>query len=248
MNALILAAGLGTRLRPFTLHHPKALAEVEGEPMLHRVIMRLIDEGAGNIVVNTHHFSSQIIEFLESKSYGIPIKVSDESAMLLDTGGGLRKAMPLFGNGNPVLVHNVDILSNAPLKGIYEYHAQHNCDITLTVSERESSRKLLFDREGRLRGWTDIAKGKIRPDNLQITPELTPYAFSGIYVVSAKIEKYLDEFGKNRANFPIMDFLLSMTEELNIRQYYVKNLKMLDIGKPEALSKASEFLINNDGH
>lgn len=241
---MIPAAGLGTRLRPWTLYHPKALVEVEGQPMLHRVITHLISEGATEIVVNTHHFANQIIEYLHTHTFPIPIKVSDESDLLLDTGGGLRKALGLFSTSGPVMVHNADILSTAPLRKIFQNHVTSQHDITLAVSTRPSTRRLLFDHTNRLHGWTNTSSGEIKPAGLEVAG-LASAAFSGIYVIGEKAAGVLNNFMPDSTPFPIMDFLLSKAESLHIHGYQVEGMKILDIGKPETLAKASEFLMQN---
>ena len=151
MRAMILAAGLGTRLKPWTLEHPKALVPVDGIPMLERVILKLKSQGFDEIVVNVHHFAGQITDFLDSKDFGIKISISDERGGLLDTGGGLVHARHLL-EGEPFLVHNVDILSNADLSALMHFHESEGNDVTLLTSDRKSSRKLLFDEDGSLKG------------------------------------------------------------------------------------------------
>ena len=141
MNALIFAAGLGTRLRPLTNDRPKALVEVNGRTLLEHNILKLREAGFNHIVVNVHHFGEQIIQFLDAhQHFGIDILVSDERGLLLDTGGGLRKALPLFGNNEPVLVHNVDIVSDADVAQLYRQAAAGSQLATLVVNQRETSR------------------------------------------------------------------------------------------------------------
>lgn len=150
MKAFVLAAGLGTRLKPWTLEHPKALVPVGGVPMLQRVIMRLRDEGFDSITVNVHHFADQIVNFLKESDFGVNVKVSDESALLLDTGGGLLNASVFLDDGcSSVLVHNVDILSNVPLADIVTVHERSGADVSLVTSRRDSKRKLVFSEAGR---------------------------------------------------------------------------------------------------
>lgn len=170
MQAMIFAAGLGTRLKPLTDRIPKALVRVGGEPLLKRVIFRLKDAGFTRIVVNVHHFSSQIIDYLrDNDNFGMDVRISDETDKLLETGGGIRKAWPLFDAHEPVLIHNVDILSNVDLGKFYQIETK---DLTeesqeasseekplaarLLVSERKTKRYLLFDDSMRLVGWTNI--------------------------------------------------------------------------------------------
>lgn len=242
MNAMILAAGLGTRLHPWTLHHPKALVKVDGAPMLHHVITRLINEGAEDIVINVHHFAQQIIDYIATTNYGIPIKISDESLHLLDTGGGLRKALQLFSNNKPVLIHNADILSTVPLCEMYNAHLASSAHITLAVSKRQSSRKLYFNEKGFLRGWSNPATGATRPEGFIPNPSLQEMAFSGIYIIGDFAKKALEQYARPDEAFPIMNFFLSHVDSLLISQYNVPYMKVLDIGKPEALQKAPDFM------
>ena len=238
---MILAAGLGTRLRPWTLEHPKALVPVGGIPMLERVIIKLRDEGFCRIVVNVHHFAGQVKDFLSSRSFGVEIAVSDESESLLDTGGAIVKAAPLFGgDSGPILVHNVDIISNADLSSLRDFHKEMNADVTLLTSGRESSRRLLFDVRNNLRGWHNRNTGEFRPETSASLSGLTEHAFSGIYMVSAHgvadIRRYARESG--REAFPVMDWLLAGRGGVTIKEHYVPELELIDIGKPETLAKA----------
>ncbi len=242
MKAMILAAGLGTRLRPWTLSHPKALVPVEGVPMLRRVIESLSAQGFNSLVVNTHHFSDQIIDYLNENSFfSAEISVSDESEELLDTGGGILNAKKLIDN-EPVLVHNVDILSTADLKELYNFHVSNGNDISLLVSDRESSRKLIFDENSQLCGWHNLKENIFR--NIRKVDNGKEYAFSGIYILSPKALDALDEYSQRigKKAFPIMDFFLSRQPDLKIVGYVDNTLKVLDIGKPASLASATEFL------
>ncbi|MGN1239656.1 MAG: sugar phosphate nucleotidyltransferase [Paludibacteraceae bacterium] len=186
MNAMIFAAGLGTRLKPFTDNHPKALLPLAGKPLLQWQIERLHAAGITDIVVNVHHHAEQIIDYLQSQDFGCHIRISDERAALLDTGGGLRKAMhealkaggdaPInrdaspcvpgkVSNDSPWLVCNVDILSNIRLPKLIQSHRPEDL-ATLVVSQRQTQRYLLFDADQRLKGWTNIATGELRPQTL----------------------------------------------------------------------------------
>ena len=240
MIAMIMAAGLGTRLKPWTEHHPKALVPVCGVPVLDRLISKLKDEGFDHIVVNVHHFADQVREHLSAHDYGVRIDISDETDELLDTGGALVKAAPIFlADGGPVLVHNVDILSNQDLRGLVQKHEQAGNDITLLTSGRESSRKLIFDSDCELK-VTD----EYRPDGFKPDRDMTEEAFSGIYVLGADAVKSLADYSHRscRAKFPIMDYLLSRPAGVKIRKVRNDRLLMLDIGKPDALAKAGDFI------
>lgn len=240
MKAFILAAGLGTRLKPWTEHHPKALVPVGGTPMLERVIIRLKEQGFRHVVINVHHFASQITDFINSRDFGIEIKISDESELLLDTGGALLHAAPMLCADNaPFLIHNVDILSNANLADLMLCHANNDADATLLTSPRTSSRKLLFDSDHRLRGWknetTDETRGE--PGEWPLSQ-----AFSGIHVMSPSLIRDMETKGYS-GKFPIMDFYLNHTKETQLRCHICNELELIDIGKPETLARANALFL-----
>lgn len=243
MKAFVLAAGLGTRLRPWTLSHPKALVPVGGVPMLERVINSLMEQGFDRIVVNVHHFSGQIIDFLKSRDfYGGKVAVSDESDLLLDTGGGLAKAASLLLNDDePVLVHNVDILSNADLGQLMAQQNQMQSRATLLISHRDSSRQLYFDRGMNLHGWQNLKSSALKPEGFTPTDATEGFAFSGIHAVSAPMLRELASGGYPEV-FPIMDYYLSHTgAEGGVKGFYQQNLDLIDIGKPESLTRADNL-------
>lgn len=249
-KAMILAAGLGTRLRPWTLSHPKALVPVGGVPMLERVILRLKDCGFDYIVVNTHHFASQIKDFLQSNDYGVTVKISDESDELLDTGGGIAAAMPLLGvDETPFLVHNVDILSDAPLDLLMRRHEESGMDVTLLTSDRESSRKLIFDSGNHLVGWHNLKDDVYRPEGFGPretgvgNDAIKEHAFSGIYVMDMKALKAMSKYGNDRElrKFPIMDWFLELPKSETIGAFNLPEIKLIDIGKPDTLRKADSL-------
>ena len=238
---MIFAAGLGTRLKPLTDHMPKALVPVAGKPMLEHVILKLIASGFDEIVINVHHFAEQIIDFLKEKNnFGIKIWISDETEELLDTGGGIKKASSLL--NEPFLVHNADILSNVDLKTLYDFHIASENDATLLVSPRKTIRYLLFDQTNRLCGW-------INKDTLQTKPEgfifqqdkQQEYAFGGIHIISPSLFKYMEGW---TGKFSIMDFYLQTCQKAKLGGYAKEDLQLIDIGKPETLAKAEEFLKN----
>lgn len=244
MKAFILAAGLGTRLKPWTLTHPKALVPVGGIPMLERVICRLRDEGFDDITVNVHHFADQIITFLKENDFGVNITVSDETERLLDTGGALVAASESLAKDDaPFLVHNVDILSDAPLGELMRLHVGSDRDISLLTSPRESSRKLLFDADGSLAGWHNLATGEFRPEGFVPRGDMAMHAFSGIYMVTPSVirdlRKYSESIGSSK--FPIMDYLLANPYKNNIGEIELESLNLIDIGKPETLSRAERI-------
>ncbi|MDE6408948.1 MAG: NTP transferase domain-containing protein [Muribaculaceae bacterium] len=242
MKAMILAAGLGTRLKPWTLSHPKALVPVGGVPMLQRVMLSLKQQGFDEMVINIHHFGEQILDFLKGNDFGVNYKVSDEREALLDTGGGLLQAGKiLFSEDDaPFLVHNVDILSNADLKGLMEFHLASGNDVTLLTSNRESSRKLIFDKEGLLKGWHNLSTGEFRPKGFKASEGDREAAFSGIYIIGKKAIDALREYsrGIGKDAFPVMDFFLTQCEELKIGERFDPELRLIDIGKPASLKQA----------
>ena len=155
-QAMILAAGLGTRLKPLTDTMPKALVPVNGTPLLDINIRRLMAQGYDRFVVNIHHFAQQIIDYVGQQDYAPLVRFSDETEQLLETGGGLKKAAPLFLDDQPILIHNVDILDNVDYEWLSHQH-QADEDAVLLVSRRRTKRYLLFDNAMRLMGWKNIA-------------------------------------------------------------------------------------------
>ena len=240
---MIFAAGLGTRLKPLTDHMPKALVPVAGKPMLEHVIQKLIAFGCDEIVINVHHFANQIIEFVKANNnFGITIHISDETDMLLDTGGGIKKASSFF--QEPFLIHNVDILSNVDLKSLYEYHLTSGNDATLLVSPRKTVRYLLFDEGNRLCGWVNKDTLQTKPEGFVYQPEVQKeYAFSGIHIVSPSLFNYMGENWTGK--FPIMDFYLQTCQEAKLGGYAKEDLQLIDIGKPETLAVAEDFIRQN---
>ncbi len=242
MKAMIFAAGLGTRLKPVTDHIPKALVPVGGIPMLQHVILKLKQAGFTELVVNIHHFGGQIIRFLQAnQNFGVTIHVSDEQDLLLDTGGGIKKAAPLLGNKEPFLVHNVDILSDIDLQELYCRHLRNRCDATLLVSRRQTSRYLLFDEDARLCGWINKSARQTKPEGFVYQPgQYEEYAFSGIHVISPSLFHYMG--GQWGGKFPIMDFYLHICREARICGYVANRLHLVDIGKPDTLALAERLL------
>ena len=171
---MIFAAGLGTRLKPYTDDRPKAMVEVAGRPMIAHQLLRLRDAGFRRIVINVHHYAEQIIDYVTANSgFGLDVAFSDERGQLLDTGGGIRKALLLFDTDSPVLIHNVDIFSNADLASLYADHIENEADASLLVSQRNTSRYFVFDNEDNLVGWKNMQTGEVRTafDGLQATLE-----------------------------------------------------------------------------
>nr|WP_262915010.1 nucleotidyltransferase family protein [Ornithobacterium rhinotracheale] len=233
ITAMIFAAGLGTRLRPFTLTAPKALFPVNGKPLLQRNIEYAQSFGIQRFVINVHHFSDQILNFLKQHdNFGAEILISDETDELLETGGGLLKAKNLLGNQD-FLILNSDILTDINLKQLIDFHKKNNALASLAVSDRESTRKLLFDTQNRLCGWRDLRNNQeiIARENLSKS-----LAFSGVHMLSPLF------FEKNRfsGKFSIMKSYLDLMTDENILGF-AHNAKVLDIGKPEATTLAEKY-------
>lgn len=252
MQAMIFAAGKGTRLKPLTDVIPKALVPVGDKPLIQYVMDRLEQAGVQQVVVNVHHHAGQIKNFirLAQGHYHFDITVSDESEALLETGGGIKKARTLFCDAEaPVLIHNVDIISNVDLKAFYE--ESRGNDATLLVSWRQTQRYLLFNEDMRLVGWTNIATGEVKspyPDvmamngNKEAVAEAFAgrmYAFSGIHSFSPKLFTLMEKWPER---FPIMDFYLRHCAEVGIRGVVKSNLKLLDVGKLDTLAAAEDFM------
>lgn len=276
MKAMIFAAGLGTRLKPLTDTLPKALVPLAGKTLLQWQIERLKAAGITDIVVNVHHFPDMIIHYLrENDNFGCRIAVSDERDMLLETGGGLRKAkelltssltsLPLEGEseGAPILVCNVDILSNIDIPTLLRAYNPDEMGVVV-VSSRDTQRYLLFDHDNRLRGWTNIATGEIRPASLvsslnillptgeadlQAKPtyqlqrsDLSPLAFSGMQVLNPRIFDAMDKVVAEKGDkFSLIDLYLSIAEKEILRAFIPENYRMMDVGKIAQLSEAESF-------
>ena len=249
MKAMIFAAGLGTRLKPITDTMPKALVPMCGQPLLYHVITKLVAAGYDDLVVNVHHFPDRIIHYLHSHDFGARIAVSDERDFLRETGGGIKFAAPLLLDFStpppaplemtmdPFLVHNVDIVSNLDLRWLREQHRE-GALATLVVSERKTQRYLLFDDDGRLKGWTNIATGEVRSPYPDIDPDrCRKLAFAGIHLISPAIFDAFDALGFGD-RFSIMDFYLKACADYPIYGIVPPDLRLVDVGKKETLSEA----------
>jgi len=193
VDAMILAAGLGTRLRPLTDTVPKALVEVGGVPMLERVARRLVAAGADRLIVNVHHHAGQVERFLAEADLGAEVAISRESERPLGTGGGLARAAPLFRGERPFLLHNVDIVSNLDLEALHAAHRAGEALATLAVSRRETSRRLLFDATG-LVGWENAATGGAR-EVREPTGTIERWPFAGVHAVAPRIFEWMPATG-----------------------------------------------------
>ena len=235
MKALIFAAGKGTRLKPFTDHHPKALAKVNGVPLLERNIRYLQDAGINNFVINIHHFGDQISDFLKvNNNFGATISLSDEKEELLETGGGLVFARDLLDEKEDFLIMNADILTDLNIKSFLNYHQNNKNFVTLAVSERTSSRKLLFDEEMTLKGWMNTQTGEQRL--AEFNKGFKPLAFSGIHCINPDIFSKIKRTGK----FSIMEEYLDLMLTETIKGYE-HNARIVDVGRPSSILEAEEY-------
>ena len=231
MKALILAAGLGTRLQPLTNNKPKALILYKNKPLLEHAIDKLKKHGFNDIIINIHHFAEQIINFVKkNNNFGINITFSDETEQLLDTGGGLKKAKWFFNDKKSFLVYNVDIFSDINLTEFYNEHNKIEAICTLAVQNRQTSRMLFFDENNYLCKWKNVITGEEKIARKTNTT-LLPYAFSGIQMISPKIFPLITEENK----FSIIDLYLRLARKHKISYYSHNNSSWLDLGKKENL-------------
>ena len=245
-QAMILAAGLGTRLKPLTDTMPKALVPVCGTPLLDINIRRLQQQGYDRFVVNIHHFAQQIRDYVALQDYAPQVLFSDETGQLLETGGGLKKAQQLFRDDEPILIHNVDILDNVDYEHFSRQHLPDE-DAVLLVSRRKTQRYLLFDNAMHLMGWTNVATGEVkspyeyvrRTGLSQHGEPLNMFAFSGIHSFSPRLFALMDRFPDR---FSIIDFYLSVCHRSHIVGLVKDNLRLLDVGKLDTLEQAEQFL------
>jgi MurNAc alpha-1-phosphate uridylyltransferase len=236
MKAMIFAAGLGTRLKPFTETHPKALAVVNNKPLLQRNIEYLKSFGINEFVINVHHFPDQIISFLqEHKNFNSKIIISDESDALLETGGGLKKASASLTGKEPFLVMNVDMLTNLNIAKMIAFHKSNKPIATLAVTQRTTSRYFLFNRKNELCGWqnTKTDEKKIRRNEA----ELIPKAFSGIHIIEPGIFEHMKQEGK----FSMVDVYLELCSKKTIMGYDHSSDILIDVGKPESILQAESL-------
>lgn len=237
MKAMIFAAGLGTRLNTETTDKPKALVAVGGKPLLQHAIEKLRNEGITEIAVNVHHFSEIVTAFLNQNDFGIPIHVSDESMKLLDTGGGLKKAAGFFPKNEPILIYNVDIISNLKLKFLLEDHLNSGALVTLAVRKRETQRYFKFDKQKQLVGWINKKTGESKISRSNDFESAIEMAYSGIHILQPEIFSLMPE--KDR--FSITDFYLELAKTHSIKGYFDDSDLWMDVGKPEQLAEARKL-------
>jgi len=239
-KVFILAAGLGTRLKPLTDTKPKAMVYLNGKPLLEHIILKMKSQGFDDFVINVHHFANQIENFLKEKNnFNCRIQISDERAELLDTGGALLKAENLLSDTDQIIIHNVDIFSDINLNKLIDFKIKNNALATLAVHKSNSSRKLLFDENNQLCRWKNINTGEEKIVR-KYKGKLTEYAFTGIHIINTDIFNHITETGK----FSIIDLYLRLAKTERIISSPVKYNYWFDLGKLETLKKASQ-LINN---
>jgi len=239
MKAMILAAGFGTRLKPFTDKHPKALAPVNGKSLLQRNIEYLMSYGYDEIIVNVHHFADQIMDAVKiNNGWGASISFSDETDAILETGGGLKRAAHFFeGNDEAFVLMNVDILTDLDLHAMRKTHLEKNPLATLAVRNRETSRYLLFNEENELVGWRNASTNEEKIS--RVANIYHPKAFSGVHLIEPKLLKLITQEGK----FSMIDVYLALAKEHIIRGFDHSDSKMIDVGKPESIEKAEKLFV-----
>jgi len=235
MKGMIFAAGLGTRFKPWTDHHPKALAIVNGKSLLQRNIEYLQHFGIREVVVNVHHFAGQIVDAIEiHKGWGSNVRISDESDEVLETGGGLKKASWFF-DSNPFFVMNADILTNLDINRMKSFHENNAPLATLATTDRTSSRYFLFDDEDELCGWENSKTGERKISKQRSS--LYPKAFSGIHIISPKIFSLVKREGK----FSMVDVYLDLCKTSSIKSFDHSGSKLIDVGRAESMIEAEKL-------
>jgi NDP-sugar pyrophosphorylase family protein len=232
MKAMILAAGLGTRLGALTANRPKALVEIQGRTLLEIALRRLAAHGFDEVIINIHHFAEQIRAYLAAHGdFGLRLALSDESGALLDTGGGIRRAAWFFDDGKPFLVHNVDIVHNVDLTQLYAAHRASGAIATLCCSARRSARYFLFDAQQRLCGWQNVQTGE-RRITAAAPPPLRPMAFNGIHVISPELMAHIPPAGA----FSIVEAYLQLSPHAPVVCFDASQAEVTDAGKPGTLA------------
>ena len=235
MKAMLLAAGFGTRLKPFTDHHPKALAQVNGKSLLQLNIEYLQQFDIYDVIVNVHHFADQIIQSIkENNGWNSNITISDETDIILETGGGLKRAGWFFKDENDFVLMNVDVLTNLQIDQMISFHKKHDALATLATRMRETSRYFLFNERDVLCGWKNIKTGEEKV--MRKEDHLVAKAFSGIHIVNSKIFSLMNEQEKK---FSMVDVYLSLCADNEIISFDHSSSKFIDVGKPESLQLAA---------
>ena len=234
-TAMLLAAGLGTRLKALTQDRPKALVEVAGKPLLQHNIENLIRHGFDTIIVNIHHYGEQVIRFLDTHPFDAAIYVSDERGALMDTGGGIVQALPFFHDTQAVLVHNVDILSDTPLRSHYERFLASDDDAWLLTQDRDTTRKLLFDDQDLLIGWKQLKENQYKWVNGPKTM-YKELAFNGMHIFKPELFAHLP-----LQRYSIIDLYLQAAAQHRVRSIAIHPDYWFDIGKIEQFQQIDLF-------
>lgn len=235
---MLFAAGLGTRLKPLTDSKPKALVEIGGMTLLERCILQLKQSGIQDITINVHHFGEQIVSFVKKhENFGLNIHISDESKQLLDTGGGILKAKEFLAGDEPILLINVDVLTNLDLSTLLAYHINSNSVATLVVRKRQTSRYLLFN-QNLLVGWTNKKNGELKISRPSMIDQAEEFAFSGIHIIQPELLKRIEEQGK----FSIIDLYLRLAKTEKISAYVDADSVWMDLGKVDEIGQAEELI------
>lgn len=237
MKAMIFAAGLGTRLQNETADKPKALVEIGKKTLLQRAIEKLKAEGVQEIVLNVHHFADLVIHFIQNRDWGIPVHISDEREKLLETGGGLKKAAHFFTDNTPILIYNVDILSNLDLQVLKDEHLKSGALATLVVRNRETQRYFKFDKERNLAGWINKKTGETKISRTESFETSVEMAFSGIHIIQPELLKLMPEEDR----FSIVKVYLELAKTREIKGYFDTSDVWMDVGKPAQLIEAREL-------
>jgi NDP-sugar pyrophosphorylase family protein len=244
MRAMIFSAGLGTRFKPWTDQHPKALALVNGKSLLQRNIEYLQKYGITDVVVNVHHFADQVKEAIKKNSgWGSNVIVSDETNQVLETGGGLLKARELLESSEPFVTLNVDILTDLNLNKLFEFHTKRQPLISFGVTSRETSRYFLFDENDRLYGWRNTKTGEEKGPHLTspqgggIKPDLVQKAYSCVVIFQPEVFNLIKQTGK----FSLTETYLDLAKDNLILGYDHSGDKLVDVGKPESVAIAEKL-------
>ena len=236
MKAMILAAGLGTRLKPFTDKHPKALAIVNGKSLLQRNIEYLQNFGINEVVVNVHHFAGKVITAIKNNNgFGSNIIVSDETEEILETGGAIKKASWFFQGNEPFILMNVDVLTDMDMDLMIKQHITQKPLATLAVTTRKTSRYFLFDEVDNLCGWKNEYTGEQKMSKEIICH--TQKAFSGIHIIAPEIFSLIKQEGK----FSIIDVYLELCKTRPIMAFDHSTSKFVDVGRPESILQAEQM-------
>ncbi len=236
MKAMLFAAGFGTRLKPFTDHHPKALAEINGKTLLQRNIEYLQQFNIYDVIVNVHHFADQVIQKIkDNNGWGSNIDISDEQDAILETGGGLRRAAWFFKQEDDFVLMNADVLTDLSLHEMVSFHKKDKPLATLATRDRETSRYFLFNESNILCGWKNIKTGEEKI--MREAKNLTQKAFSGIHVINTEIFSLMQQ---EEAKFSMVDVYLSLCADHSILFFDHSQTKFIDVGKPESLQRAAQ--------